>query len=101
MTQTDTLDTTYGNAFGTPLDVRDFTRCRFSAAPESGELTSAVFTLQESANGIDFYDTSTTVTASDISDEFDAEGVAYVRVRVTTASAASATARVTIYAERA
>lgn len=101
MTLTDHVETTYEGAISQTIDVRDFTRGRFSTAPTSGELTGAVFTLQASVNGVDFFDTATTVSASNISTEHDFEGIAYARVRVSTASSAGATARVTIYAERA
>ncbi len=101
MTLTESLETTYDGATSGHLVVSGLTRGRVSAAPLAGELTSAVFTLQHSVNGIDFFDTAATVTAPNISDEVDLEGVAFLRVQVTTASAATATARITIYAERA
>lgn len=84
--------------------MRDFTRGRVSVAPASGEITGAVLTVEQSVNGLDFYAISggaVTVSAAAITAEIDLEAVAYLRVRVTTASSAGATARVTIYAERA
>jgi hypothetical protein len=98
---TQELEATYTGAATLSVDVRDFTRGRVSTGALAGELSGAVFTVDQSLNGLDFFSTGTTVSAENITSEIDLEGVAFLRVRVTTASSASATARVTIYAERA
>ena len=97
------LEATYSAARTSAIDVREMDRGRFSVSEISGVISSAVFALEVSVSGVDYFSptSSVEVTGVGTSAEIDFEGYAFARVKVKTASSSASTAMVTIYAKDA